>query len=608
MSFKTRSPIPVIEGGSGVITNTTAYGVLCAGTTATGAIQNAGAGSAGEVLTSNGAGALPTFQAGGGGGVTEIDGNSGSATPTAGVINLITADTTLQFQASGDTVSLGFDLNNLILGTSAPSLSGATNNVGLGQNVMFGITSASENTAIGYNAGVALSDNIGNCLFGFQAGKALNGQPGNSNTLIGPNCGYQLINGDSNIAIGSFSGYQWTSTESNNIAIGNGGVTGDSNTMRLGASGSGPGQVAATYIGGIAGVATSNSEMVTIDIGTGQMGSTTIPTGTLADIDGNSGTATPSSGTVTITTGSGNVEGTSLFTGSGSTLTLSFSDVATGSTGLGTGALENLAGGLNNFAFGINALHGAVTGEGNCGIGLQAGFSITSGNYNVAIGKQPLLFVDTGSYNVVIGGNQSGVNYSVGSESSNILIGNVPGVTGESNKLRIGSATGTGVGELDAAYIQGIAGVSVANQNLVTINTSTGQMGSISASSASVWATAGGAASTVLSSAGGTTWIAPFGLINSTKGLAHMVVPVSGTVSAMYVEVYANTSTTSVTVTLNVNGSNSSLVATVPGLNTGFYSDLTHSVAVSAGDTVQFEVQSSTVGALAGTVSVKFVA
>lgn len=59
----------VVAGGGTGVTSNTAYAVLCGGTTATGAIQSiAGVGSAGEVLTSNGAGALPTFQAAGGGG------------------------------------------------------------------------------------------------------------------------------------------------------------------------------------------------------------------------------------------------------------------------------------------------------------------------------------------------------------------------------------------------------------------------------------------------------------------------------------------------------------------------------------------------------------
>lgn len=53
----------VDQGGTG-LTTTTAYSVVFTGTTATGNFQaSAGPGSAGQILTSNGAGALPTFQA-----------------------------------------------------------------------------------------------------------------------------------------------------------------------------------------------------------------------------------------------------------------------------------------------------------------------------------------------------------------------------------------------------------------------------------------------------------------------------------------------------------------------------------------------------------------
>ena len=55
--------IPVTSGGTGIAT-TTAYSIVFSGTTATGAFQaTAGPGTATHVLTSNGAGALPTFQA-----------------------------------------------------------------------------------------------------------------------------------------------------------------------------------------------------------------------------------------------------------------------------------------------------------------------------------------------------------------------------------------------------------------------------------------------------------------------------------------------------------------------------------------------------------------
>jgi len=62
----------VSHGGTGD-TSLTAYAVLCGGTTSTGAVQSvSGVGTSGQVLTSNGASALPTWQAGGGGGGTVI--------------------------------------------------------------------------------------------------------------------------------------------------------------------------------------------------------------------------------------------------------------------------------------------------------------------------------------------------------------------------------------------------------------------------------------------------------------------------------------------------------------------------------------------------------
>lgn len=54
--------VAVADGGTGR-SSATAYAVLCGGTTSTGALQSiAGVGTSGQVLTSNGAGALPTFQ------------------------------------------------------------------------------------------------------------------------------------------------------------------------------------------------------------------------------------------------------------------------------------------------------------------------------------------------------------------------------------------------------------------------------------------------------------------------------------------------------------------------------------------------------------------
>jgi hypothetical protein len=56
------TPVTVPHGGTGVATLTTAYGVVCAGTTAIGNLQNAGAGIANQAFISNGPAALPSWK------------------------------------------------------------------------------------------------------------------------------------------------------------------------------------------------------------------------------------------------------------------------------------------------------------------------------------------------------------------------------------------------------------------------------------------------------------------------------------------------------------------------------------------------------------------
>jgi hypothetical protein len=103
----------VADGGSGR-GSATAYAVLCGGTTSTAALQSiAGVGTSGQVLTSNGASALPTFQAaaGGGGDFTWVE-KTGAYTAVAGDGIMVGSDTgaitiTLPASASlGDTIAI----------------------------------------------------------------------------------------------------------------------------------------------------------------------------------------------------------------------------------------------------------------------------------------------------------------------------------------------------------------------------------------------------------------------------------------------------------------------------------------------------------------------
>lgn len=103
----------VSQGGTG--TNSfTAYTVICAGTTSTGAFQNvSGTGTMGYVLTSNGAGALPSWQAAAGGGAALSAITAGVATNSIDSTNYAqtwawsTAATELPFTWTANALTTG---------------------------------------------------------------------------------------------------------------------------------------------------------------------------------------------------------------------------------------------------------------------------------------------------------------------------------------------------------------------------------------------------------------------------------------------------------------------------------------------------------------------
>ena len=104
------SDLSVALGGTGAATFT-AYSVICAGTTATGAFQNvSGVGLSGQALVSNGASALPTWQ-----------NVSGSGTINSGTVNELA-----YYTGSGTTVGPISTANNGVLvtnGSGVPSIS-----------------------------------------------------------------------------------------------------------------------------------------------------------------------------------------------------------------------------------------------------------------------------------------------------------------------------------------------------------------------------------------------------------------------------------------------------------------------------------------------------
>jgi hypothetical protein len=179
---------------------------------------------------------------------------------------------------------------------------------------------------------------------------------------------------------------------------------------------------------------------------------------------------------------------------------------ANGCTASGDSSQINLTTGYLNTSYGFGSMEGSPAGnpQQNCAFGANSLQALTSGGYNVAVGNQSHLGVTTGSKNCGLGYNSlsqvitgasnlalgygAGVNY-VGAESSNVLVHNW-GVVGDNNTIRIGTQ-GAGDLQQNLCYIAGIVGVTTANSQDVTINSSTGQLGCRAIQAITHWQTVG---------------------------------------------------------------------------------------------------------------------
>ena len=259
----------------------------------------ANSGTAGFVLTAN-SGAPPSWQsAGGGGGITTLDGDVGSATGSTilvtakGSISTRDCGSTILFNGSGTTLEL--DVSDASANTLMGQLCGnltttGSANTGFGVNVLNAVTNASFCCGFGLSALNACTSGAANTGIGAQALQVSSTSPFNTacgagalaqlttgnghNTAIGRQAGFGITTGDNNIFIGYRSGFNYGSTETGNIIIGNLEVGGESGATHIGTN-----LTTTCFIAGIFGVTTSD------------VGSTTA---VLIDNTGNLGTAASS--------------------------------------------------------------------------------------------------------------------------------------------------------------------------------------------------------------------------------------------------------------------------------------------------------------------------
>jgi hypothetical protein len=148
-------------------------------------------------------------------------------------------------------------------------------------------------------------------------------------------------------------------------------------------------------------------------------------------------------------------------------------------TALGSGALFSNTSGNDNTASGINVLISNTTGTGNTGNGAIALNVNTTGSSNTAVGFATLIFNTTGNANTAIGFN---AGEFLGSGDDNVYISNVgPGTFqnpgSESGVIRIGTP-----GTQTSAFIAGIYGSSTGLQGVPVVIDMNGNLGTISSS------------------------------------------------------------------------------------------------------------------------------
>jgi hypothetical protein len=269
---------------------------------------------------------------GGGGGVTTFTEDSGSATPSAGTIQIKGGTsvggvaTNINTIGAGNLVSVCLNNNITLPATNAAGTHGnifigagvtalalpGVGNTYVGGNYVLAIT-GHENTCVGQDAGHRITSGPQNVCVGWEAGNSITTSGGN--VLVGPVAGDNIITGSGenvaigdsaltgittgsyNVAIGYQAGSSYTTSNSSNVVISNvgNGSGAESHTIRIGTQGTGNGQQNNTYIAGIYGATLGATTRLVFSDSTGKI-ATGAAFGSGVLVSNSSGTVTSSAG------------------------------------------------------------------------------------------------------------------------------------------------------------------------------------------------------------------------------------------------------------------------------------------------------------------------
>lgn len=298
------TPVAISKGGTNATSMATSFGTNYYDGSK---ISTTATGTSGQVLTSNGAGNAPTYQAVSlSGSVTSLTGNSGTATPSSGVIS-VAGGSNITTSASSATVTVNLNSSPSVSGsvTAGTGFTATTGNVAItaGNITLPSTNSAGTQGSLVINGSGWLSTYgtanifLGGCGNGtFTTGSAINNlcigsgiltglTTGNNNVAlgksalalgttallsvaIGSSALAALTSGTSNTVIGYNAGSSYTSSEGSNIIIGANvtGTTGESSVTRIGVL-----SQTKCFISGIAGTSVLSAGAVLVNAA-GQLG------------------------------------------------------------------------------------------------------------------------------------------------------------------------------------------------------------------------------------------------------------------------------------------------------------------------------------------------